>query len=457
MTMRKQVKEVQRKTILDVTNKLLKNKKCLLIRPTGFGKTKMSVDIAKKFKKAVFLYPFNNIGNTIRSYNMGKLKFQAMTYNAIRNKYNSSFDEFKEEFSEYDNSDSIFIFDEAHFLGAPTTSVVVSSLMKKVCPNAVFLGITATPNRTDKVEIKWHFFDGITAYEYNIKEALNDNIYIKPYYVYTTLDGEQLETQILKDIDNLNVSDSKKNQLKRKVSKLNLKNKNISNLSDIISNNIQHFESEDNYYKFILFFSSFDEIHRKRNYITKAFKKVFPNCTINEIIISSENQKYRLNLNMVHGLSRKENTIDLIFNVNMLTFGSHLDDITGIMMFRNTSSDIIYTQQIGRCLSVVSDQQTIVFDFVENLYNNGKYITQIDAKNLPKYVFSIFTEEQLELDENYKDFVEINRLINNAITEEFESEVINAYKNGLVDMEYCIVKLELVTIEDFNKILRRYI
>lgn len=54
--------------------------------------------------------------------------------------------------------------DEAHFIGAAATSKVILALME-MCPKASFLGITATPNRTDKLDIKWHFFNGITTYE----------------------------------------------------------------------------------------------------------------------------------------------------------------------------------------------------------------------------------------------------------------------------------------------------
>jgi hypothetical protein len=60
------------------------------------------------------------------------------------------------------------------------------------------------------------------------------------------------------------------------------------------------------------------------------------------------------------------------------------------------------------------------------------------------------------LDELSEELLNIDRLVNNAITEEFEEEVVNAYKLGLVDMDYCISKLQLQSYDDFNKILERY-
>ena len=41
--MTEKIREIQSNTIKDVLKKLRKHNKCLLVRPTGFGKTKTSV------------------------------------------------------------------------------------------------------------------------------------------------------------------------------------------------------------------------------------------------------------------------------------------------------------------------------------------------------------------------------------------------------------------------------
>lgn len=456
---RTKVTKIQKETVENALKLLNEFGKCLIIRPTGFGKTKISTDISKKYKYAIFMYPFNNVGVTIKSY---KLNSNTITINfaSVRNMLHRSEEEFIEYFEKYNSSDCIFILDEVHFIGAPATGTCIRKLMNKVCPNAHYLGITATPNRTDKIDIKWHFFDGHTVFEYNIEDAFKDNIYFEPYYIYTTLDGKQLEDDIMKDISGLKISEARKNHLMSRTKKLNLRTMNIDNISQIIRNNLPYFETEDNYYKFIVFLSSFKDIHEKKPYIEKAFRELFSDSEINTIIVSSESQRYKLNMNKIEGLERRENTVDIILNVNMISFGSHLSDISGIMMFRETGSDIIYTQQIGRCLSVAHKHNSIIFDFVENLNKSSMYVNNWDASDKtsrPKYVLSEITEKQnVILDENYKEILEINRLINNAITEEFEQEVIKAYINDLVDIDYCMTKLELQTEEDFYKVLRRY-
>lgn len=454
--------DIQKETIKDVQKKLKEHHKCLLVRPTGFGKTKTSVDIMKKYRHAIFLYPTNNIANAVKGYDIGKLDLSLYSYNGLCRMYKKlSYEGFKEKFSKYNLKSTIFVMDEAHFIGAPSTAIVIKKLMDDICPKANFLGITATPNRTDKLEIKWHFFDGIIAYEYGISEAFRDGIYVKPYYVFTPLDGSNLENKLISEINSLEISSAKKKQLRDKVkSSINPQKLNIENLDYIIRNNLSKFKNDMDYYKFILFFSTFEDIHRKQNEIVSAFSKVFPDCEINVIIVSSENTRYRLNLNSIDNLSKREKTIDLIFNVNMLTFGYHVSDITGIMMFRKTISNIIYSQQIGRCLSVIQKDATIIFDFVENLFSgNINSVTDFDnskRKGITSSVQLLLPVDSIILNQLYKELLEIDRLINNAITEEYEEEVVNAYKNGWVDIDYALTKLQLHNKEDFMKILKRY-
>ena len=59
--------------------------------------------------------------------------------------------------------------------------------------------------------------------------------------------------------------------------------------------------------------------------------------------------------------------IDLVFSINMLNVGYHVDKITGLVLRRWTGSNTIYYQQLGRCLSVDSDQIPVVFDFVDSI------------------------------------------------------------------------------------------
>ena len=68
------------------------------------------------------------------------------------------------------------------------------------------------------------------------------------------------------------------------------------------------------------------------------------------------------------------NHLRLLYCIDALNEGIHLDDISGVILLRPTVSPIIYKQQIGRALSASKKNHAVIFDIVlniENLYSIG--------------------------------------------------------------------------------------
>ena len=66
--------------------------------------------------------------------------------------------------------------------------------------------------------------------------------------------------------------------------------------------------------------------------------------------------------------------LKLLYSIDMLNEGIHVDDIDGVILLRPTVSPIIYKQQIGRALSTGKKSNPVIFDIVlniENLYSIG--------------------------------------------------------------------------------------
>ena len=61
--------------------------------------------------------------------------------------------------------------------------------------------------------------------------------------------------------------------------------------------------------------------------------------------------------------------LKLLFCIDMLNEGVHVDDIDGVILLRPTISPIIYKQQIGRALSASSRSGAVIFDIVNNFEN----------------------------------------------------------------------------------------
>jgi len=73
---------------------------------------------------------------------------------------------------------------------------------------------------------------------------------------------------------------------------------------------------------------------------------------------------------------RKDNSdhLKLLFCVNMLNEGIHVEGVSGVILFRPTVSPIIYKQQIGRALTAGATAEPLILDIVnhaENLYSIG--------------------------------------------------------------------------------------
>lgn len=59
--------------------------------------------------------------------------------------------------------------------------------------------------------------------------------------------------------------------------------------------------------------------------------------------------------------------LKLLYSIDMLNEGVHVDDIDGVILFRPTISPIIYKQQIGRALCVGKNKDAVILDIVNNI------------------------------------------------------------------------------------------
>ena len=65
----------------------------------------------------------------------------------------------------------------------------------------------------------------------------------------------------------------------------------------------------------------------------------------------------------------KSDSLKLLFCIDMLNEGVHLDDIDGVILFRPTVSPTVYKQQIGRALTAGKSGTPVIFDVINNFQN----------------------------------------------------------------------------------------
>lgn len=435
------------KTKDDLLEKLEKNGKCALVRCTGFGKTWMLAYITAMFKKVLFLYPAKVIKDTAQGV------VESVSEEIYKDEIKSCFGDFdfrnidfmtykklsmmgKKDIKTLPDYDLV-IMDECHKCGANLTKRNIKKIME-LKPFAKYVGATATPNRSDAFDVIEAFFDNIVVFEYTLHDAFQDGILKRPIYCFCTMNPEHDIKNMAKEgaltagepLDNMIVKEVIKSKL--------IEIANIYNVPNIMSDVINKHAIDKNYMKFIVFFSGHKQLNDKLSDVVGWFKEVFPDYEISNLTISSETTEYQNNVDKLKSLTYKSKHIDLISCVDMLNLGYHVNDLTGIVMYRATNSSIIYVQQLGRALSTGNEDACIVFDIVDNLHRKSIFdlslqgkrrikktaikapvLTEIDISDLtPKEVNELRESYRQEMDDNNEE-EEWWHFCNNFFPEDF--------------------------------------
>lgn len=150
----------------------------------------------------------------------------------------------------------------------------------------------------------------------------------------------------------------------------------------------------------------------------------------------------------------QDKVIDLIFSINMLNVGYHVNNITGLIFKRWTGSNQIYFQQLGRCLSSVSETIPVVFD----------YVNVVDSRGITAPLYT-YDREKNKVTENADGTTNVEtkssrqkqtrKLINNieldnsgyALPKGVNGKEIDPTKLNHIDANYIIVDTEQASVD----------
>ena len=410
----KKIDRLRKETYDEAVELLAQKKKCAIIRPTGFGKTGILTKFikSKQYKKILYLYPSDVVKQAVFKFYYGNdyvLTKDSSIPNVTFMTYMKLTQLTEKDFKEMKGTDLI-ICDEYHRIGATETMEGLRTLINNN-KRARLLGASATPDRMDMMDVTALFFDDITTSRYTLHNAIQDKIIQKPYYCYCSEEESDPEVlgRIKKDVM-LKVEKSLDSEGREQAREL-LKGRmieiaNLNRMDKVIKSTLEESKLPTDYQKYIVFFSNFAHMKMKKDAVKSWFHQAFPNHKIKTLTITSETAESSRNVRRLNTLTYRKNGIDLIFSCEMLNMGYHIDDLTGIVMYRTTYSNIIYSQQLGRALSTGDTQSKIVFDVVDNLHRKSIY-SMLGAR----------TEEEVENDElltEYKELVKKQHSKNRA-------------------------------------------
>lgn len=314
---------------------------CILITATGTGKSYIVAEYLERHNsKALVVCPKKVIINNWKSITDN---VNPISYQKLSNIYRLFKDRLEDIAKKYD----VFVFDEVHHIGGAVWGEVYKyfkSIVQKVNPNAIFIGITADSKRYFEGgrDVAEEFFDNCIVYGYSQMEAIEKGILPPAEYVVSIFDTEGLYNEYKSKIKGIS---------KTLNGQLDYVFKNTQTIEDIF-----HRHMPVNNRKGIVFVDKISSIPNAVNLI--------------QTILGEENLFYihsKLSDKTNFDIIRKfeESAHGYIVTVDMLNEGLHINGINTIIMLRRTESPMIFMQQVGRGLASNAGK-LIVFDFVGN-------------------------------------------------------------------------------------------
>lgn len=327
------------------------------VQATGTGK---SYIIAKtihdiKSSNVLFLAPSLHIISEFKEkfkYLSERITF--MTYKKLS--YVKDLEEFLKK-----NDFDIVILDEYHRCGAKTWGAAVKILLEVYTDKKV-LGVTATPIRflDNCRDMTKELFNSEPVIELSLLEAIERDILKKPKYVLSYYDVES-NIDILKKKSETIDSEEVLSNIKYIINNM----ENLVNIEDVLKKNIT---SER---KFIVFCSNIEHLRAMKVIIPNWFKNIGFKVKTYSLYTDTENlsnsRRMKVELEEFRSTEYVNDTVHLLFSVNMLNEGVHINGVDGLLFLRKTMSPIIASQQLGRALKVGDNKPPIIFDLVNNI------------------------------------------------------------------------------------------
>lgn len=320
--------------------------RALLISATGTGKTYAAAFALREInpKRALFLVhreqilrkaieSFKNVFGDTKTFGLYSGTSQEIDCDFIFATMQTMaihFEDFaKQEFQ-------VIVVDEAHRVGAES----YQKMMAYFNPD-LWIGMTASPDRTDKFDV-YSAFDHNIAHEIRLQEAMRLNLLCPFHYYGITdifVDGEEKDKR---DFARL-VCDER---------------------VDFIIKKAEYFDHSGNRVKGLAFCSTLEE--------SKELSNKFNERGYRTIALSgADSQDTRENCVKQLEQDEWDGGLDYIFTVDIFNEGIDIPQVNQILMLRPTESPIIFVQQLGRGLRKAENKEFVmILDFIGNYSNN---------------------------------------------------------------------------------------
>lgn len=340
-------------------NMLIDTKKAAIVHPTGTGKSfiafKLCEDNPDKTicwlspSEYIFFTQLENLYQATNGYKPNNIFF--FTYAKLMG---MSKEEIQAIYPDY------IVLDEYHRAGATYWQKGVEQLLFTYSDIPV-LGLSATNIRylDNQRDMAQELFDGNIASQMSLGEAIVRGILNPPkyvlsmYYYQNTL--EKYERRVKKTKSKVARDNAEKclDELRRTLEK-------AEGLDVIFKKHMT-----DPHGKYIVFCSNKEHMDQMMKH-TEWFSKVDKKPHMYSVYSSDPGADKAFK---DFKEDNDNNHLRLLYCIDALNEGIHVDDISGVILLRPTVSPIVYKQQIGRALSASKKTNAVIFDVVLNIEN----------------------------------------------------------------------------------------
>lgn len=256
------------------------------------------------------------------------------------------------------------VLDEFHRCGAKCWGVGVQRLLRAY-PQAKLLGLTATKIRylDDQRDMAEELFEGCVASEMTLGEAIVRGILPTPTYVTALYQAEWELGRLEKRVEAVNLA-ALRRQSRRHMDDLRRAVEKADGLKAVFEKRLTNPHG-----KYLVFCAGHAHMRSMQSHAREWFGGIDPepHCYCAYSADPETSRAYRA------FVKDESEHLKLLFSINMLNEGVHVQGVSGVILFRPTVSPIIYKQQIGRALTAGTQRTPLILDVVNNFEGLSSY------------------------------------------------------------------------------------
>ena len=254
----------------------------------------------------------------------------------------------------------VLVADEFHRIGASEWGAGFERLVSEY-PQVPLLGLSAThirylDNQRDMAE---ELFDGNIASEMTLGEAIVRGVLKSPRYILSVFayqeDYERIRSRVRRTRNK-----AVRHEAEQYLEALRRALEKADGLDVIFDKHMA-----DRTGKYIVFCANYEHMREMQDKAPEFFGRIDAAPHIYTAYSSDSATDKAFS---AFKADRSEH-LKLLYCIDMLNEGIHVDAVSGVILFRPTVSPIVYKQQIGRALSVSGSGTPVIFDIVNNIDN----------------------------------------------------------------------------------------